>query len=149
MLAPLVHLGCALVPLPLWSPGWHPLPRRGTPVVGPPRPWEGVEDEKKSARIGSVGLKHLWPITHLCLSEGWEEAKISSARSWGGGNFDHTKFWNSSLSVGIFSKMVANEDNNGEALELFLQIGLDERTAQNAAVNAKGTSNLTVVIHEV
>eukprot|EP01018_Ginkgo_biloba_P011028 Gb_30862 [translate_table: standard] len=44
--------------------------------------------------------------------------------------------------------MVGKEDNSGEALERFLKIGLDERTAQNAVVNAKVTSNLTAVIHE-
>lgn len=45
-------------------------------------------------------------------------------------------------------KMVNKDDNGGEALELFLKIGLDERTAQNAVVNSKVTSNLTAVIRE-
>lgn len=34
-------------------------------------------------------------------------------------------------------------------LELFLKIGLDERTANNTIANNKVTSNLTAVIHEV
>lgn len=45
--------------------------------------------------------------------------------------------------------MVNKDGNGGEALELFLKIGLDERTAQNAVVNSKVTSNLTAVIREV
>ncbi|XP_068339156.1 uncharacterized protein [Pyrus communis] len=33
-------------------------------------------------------------------------------------------------------------------LELFLKVGLDERTAKNTIANNKVTANLTVVIHE-
>ncbi|KAH9322968.1 hypothetical protein KI387_017607, partial [Taxus chinensis] len=45
-------------------------------------------------------------------------------------------------------KMGVKDENSGEALEMFLKIGLDERTAQNAVVNSKVTSNLTAVIRE-
>ncbi|KAI5053957.1 hypothetical protein GOP47_0031150 [Adiantum capillus-veneris] len=38
--------------------------------------------------------------------------------------------------------------SNMKARELFLSIGLDDRTATNALANAKVTSNLTDVIHE-
>lgn len=34
-------------------------------------------------------------------------------------------------------------------LNLFLKIGLDERTAKNTIANNKFTANLTAVIHEV
>lgn len=34
-------------------------------------------------------------------------------------------------------------------LELFLKVGLDERTAKNTIANNKVTANLTAVIHEV
>ncbi|ERN05736.1 glutamine--tRNA ligase isoform X1 [Amborella trichopoda] len=39
-------------------------------------------------------------------------------------------------------------DEGNELLQLFVKIGLDERTARNALVNSKVTSNLTAVIHE-
>ena len=42
--------------------------------------------------------------------------------------------------------MVANDET---PLDLFLKIGLDERTARNTIANNKVTSNLTAVIHEV
>lgn len=42
--------------------------------------------------------------------------------------------------------MVAND---GTPLDLFLKIGLDERTARNTIANNKVTSNLTAVIQEV
>ncbi|KAM7271466.1 hypothetical protein ACFE04_030680 [Oxalis oulophora] len=38
--------------------------------------------------------------------------------------------------------------NKEEQLELFLKIGLDERTAKNTVANNKVTNNLTAVIHE-
>nr|CAN77709.1 hypothetical protein VITISV_017112 [Vitis vinifera] len=41
--------------------------------------------------------------------------------------------------------MVANDET---PLDLFLKIGLDERTARNTIANNKVTSNLTAVIHE-
>ncbi|CAI0454611.1 unnamed protein product [Linum tenue] len=40
-----------------------------------------------------------------------------------------------------------NESSSG-TLELFLKIGLDERTAKNTVANNKVTNNLTAVIHE-
>lgn len=39
--------------------------------------------------------------------------------------------------------------NSEKTLELFLKIGLDERTAKNTLANNKVTSNLTAVIDEV
>lgn len=42
--------------------------------------------------------------------------------------------------------MVVNDET---PLDLFLKIGLDERTARNTVANNKVTSNLTAVIHEV
>ncbi|GMI70684.1 ovule abortion 9 [Hibiscus trionum] len=44
--------------------------------------------------------------------------------------------------------MVVNDENSDKALELFLKIGLDERTARNTIANNKVTANLTAVIHE-
>ncbi|GLT43484.1 hypothetical protein SLA2020_174270 [Shorea laevis] len=44
--------------------------------------------------------------------------------------------------------MVVNDDNSEKPLELFLKIGLDERTAHNTVANNKVTANLTAVIHE-
>ncbi|KAI3423519.1 Glutaminyl-tRNA synthetase [Psidium guajava] len=44
--------------------------------------------------------------------------------------------------------MVKEDESRGKALELFLKIGLDERTAKNTVANNKVTSNLTAVIHE-
>lgn len=41
------------------------------------------------------------------------------------------------------------KEGNSEKLELFLKIGLDERTARNTIANNKVTANLTDVIHEV
>ena len=41
------------------------------------------------------------------------------------------------------------EDGDAKPLDLFLSIGLDKRTAENALVNQKVTSNLTAVIEEV
>lgn len=41
------------------------------------------------------------------------------------------------------------EDGGTKPLDLFLSIGLDKRTAENALVNQKVTSNLTAVIKEV
>ena len=43
----------------------------------------------------------------------------------------------------------ATESGGGEAQDLFLKIGLDERTAKNTVANNKVTANLTAVIHEV
>lgn len=40
------------------------------------------------------------------------------------------------------------KEGNSEKLELFLKIGLDERTARNTIANNKVTANLTDVIHE-
>ncbi|KAJ6350948.1 hypothetical protein OIU78_006965 [Salix suchowensis] len=40
------------------------------------------------------------------------------------------------------------EESSGTPLELFLKIGLDERTARNTIANNKVTNNLTAVIHE-
>lgn len=45
--------------------------------------------------------------------------------------------------------MVIKEEENKHSLDLFLKIGLDERTAQNTLANAKVTANLVAVIHEV
>lgn len=45
--------------------------------------------------------------------------------------------------------MVVKEGSSGTPLELFLNIGLDERTARNTIANNKVTTNLTAVIHEV
>nr|XP_016513098.1 PREDICTED: glutamine--tRNA ligase-like [Nicotiana tabacum] len=42
--------------------------------------------------------------------------------------------------------MVKEEDS--KTLELFLKIGLDEKTAKNTLANNKVTTNLTAVIHE-
>ncbi|XP_057765783.1 glutamine--tRNA ligase [Salvia miltiorrhiza] len=42
----------------------------------------------------------------------------------------------------------ATESGGDEALDLFLKIGLDERTAKNTVANNKVTANLTAVIHE-
>lgn len=39
-------------------------------------------------------------------------------------------------------------DDKAQCLELFLKIGLDERTAKNTIANNKVTTNLTTVIHE-
>jgi hypothetical protein len=44
---------------------------------------------------------------------------------------------------------VKEEESSGTPLELFLKIGLDERTARNTIANNKVTNNLTAVIHEV
>ncbi|KAL1198250.1 Glutamine--tRNA ligase, cytoplasmic [Cardamine amara subsp. amara] len=44
--------------------------------------------------------------------------------------------------------MVLKEENSKKSIELFLSIGLDERTANNTINNNKVTSNLTAVIHE-
>ncbi|RAL47255.1 hypothetical protein DM860_013220 [Cuscuta australis] len=45
--------------------------------------------------------------------------------------------------------MVEKNGSGGESpLELFLKIGLDERTAKNTVANNKVTANLTAVIHE-
>ncbi|KAJ6689647.1 hypothetical protein OIU85_006003 [Salix viminalis] len=43
---------------------------------------------------------------------------------------------------------VKEEESSGTPLELFLKIGLDERTARNTIANNKVTNNLTAVIHE-
>ncbi|RVX12576.1 Glutamine--tRNA ligase, cytoplasmic [Vitis vinifera] len=45
-------------------------------------------------------------------------------------------------------KMVVEDDNSEKPLDLFLKIGLDERTARNTIANNKVTANLTAVIHE-
>lgn len=47
--------------------------------------------------------------------------------------------------------MPANEGSSDKekSLELFLNIGLDERTAKNTVANNKVTANLIAVIHEV
>lgn len=45
--------------------------------------------------------------------------------------------------------MVTEDESRDRALELFLKIGLDERTAKNTVANGKVTANLTAVIHEV
>lgn len=47
--------------------------------------------------------------------------------------------------------MPAKDDNSDKEknLELFLSIGLDERTAKNTVANSKVTANLIAVIHEV
>ncbi|KAG6410353.1 hypothetical protein SASPL_128411 [Salvia splendens] len=42
----------------------------------------------------------------------------------------------------------ATESGGDETLDLFLKIGLDERTAKNTVANNKVTANLTAVIHE-
>ncbi|XP_048136448.1 glutamine--tRNA ligase, cytoplasmic isoform X2 [Rhodamnia argentea] len=44
--------------------------------------------------------------------------------------------------------MVKEDESRDRALELFLKIGLDERTAKNTVANNKVTANLTAVIHE-
>ncbi|XP_059655493.1 glutamine--tRNA ligase, cytoplasmic-like [Cornus florida] len=44
--------------------------------------------------------------------------------------------------------MVVKDENSEKPLELFLKIGLDERTAKNTVANNKVTANLTAVIHE-
>ncbi|XVF02243.1 hypothetical protein REPUB_Repub04eG0159200 [Reevesia pubescens] len=44
--------------------------------------------------------------------------------------------------------MVVKDENSDKTLELFLKIGLDERTARNTINNNKVTANLTAVIHE-
>ncbi|KAL7196527.1 hypothetical protein ACSBR1_036521 [Camellia fascicularis] len=45
--------------------------------------------------------------------------------------------------------VVKNENSSNEKpLDLFLKIGLDERTAKNTVANNKVTANLTAVIHE-
>lgn len=47
--------------------------------------------------------------------------------------------------------MPTKEDTSEKekSLDLFLKIGLDERTARNTIANNKVTTNLTAVIHEV
>lgn len=42
-----------------------------------------------------------------------------------------------------------SESGGEKPLDLFLKIGLDERTAKNTVANNKVTANLTAVIHEV
>ncbi|KAK9105773.1 hypothetical protein Scep_022617 [Stephania cephalantha] len=44
--------------------------------------------------------------------------------------------------------MVVKDENAEKSLDLFLKIGLDERTAKNTVANNKVTANLTSVIHE-
>ncbi|XP_021900855.1 glutamine--tRNA ligase, cytoplasmic [Carica papaya] len=44
--------------------------------------------------------------------------------------------------------MVVKDEKSEKSLELFLKIGLDERTARNTVANNKVTANLTAVIHE-
>ncbi|OWM68001.1 hypothetical protein CDL15_Pgr017569 [Punica granatum] len=44
--------------------------------------------------------------------------------------------------------MPREETSGADPLELFLKIGLDERTAKNTIANNKVTANLTAVIHE-
>ncbi|XWS34969.1 hypothetical protein CRYUN_Cryun21dG0083200 [Craigia yunnanensis] len=44
--------------------------------------------------------------------------------------------------------MVVKDEDSDKTLELFLKIGLDERTARNTIANNKVTANLTAVIHE-
>ncbi|XWS63541.1 hypothetical protein CRYUN_Cryun06bG0107800 [Craigia yunnanensis] len=44
--------------------------------------------------------------------------------------------------------MVIKNENSDKTLELFLKIGLDERTARNTIANNKVTANLIAVIHE-
>ncbi|XP_022725291.1 glutamine--tRNA ligase, cytoplasmic-like isoform X1 [Durio zibethinus] len=44
--------------------------------------------------------------------------------------------------------MVVKGENSDKTLELFLKIGLDDRTARNTIANNKVTANLTAVIHE-
>ncbi|KAK4760622.1 hypothetical protein SAY87_005515 [Trapa incisa] len=44
--------------------------------------------------------------------------------------------------------MPGEDSAGGGPMELFLKIGLDERTAKNTVANNKVTSNLTAVIHE-
>ncbi|XP_021288281.1 glutamine--tRNA ligase, cytoplasmic [Herrania umbratica] len=44
--------------------------------------------------------------------------------------------------------MVVKDENSDKTLELFVKIGLDERTARNTIANNKVTANLTAVIHE-
>lgn len=45
---------------------------------------------------------------------------------------------------------VKDESSDKEKyLDLFLKIGLDERTARNTVANSKVTANLVSVIHEV
>ncbi|OMP08113.1 Glutamyl/glutaminyl-tRNA synthetase, class Ib [Corchorus olitorius] len=45
--------------------------------------------------------------------------------------------------------MVVKDETSDKSLDLFLKIGLDERTARNTIANNKVTANLTAVIHEV
>jgi hypothetical protein len=45
--------------------------------------------------------------------------------------------------------MVLKDDNSEKSIELFISIGLDEKTARNTINNNKVTANLTAVIHEV
>lgn len=42
-----------------------------------------------------------------------------------------------------------NSSGGENPVELFLKIGLDERTAKNTVANNKVTANLIAVIHEV
>ncbi|OMO72924.1 Glutamyl/glutaminyl-tRNA synthetase, class Ib [Corchorus capsularis] len=44
--------------------------------------------------------------------------------------------------------MGVKDENSYKTLDLFLKIGLDERTARNTIANNKVTANLTAVIHE-
>ncbi|AAG28798.1 glutaminyl-tRNA synthetase (glnrs), putative [Arabidopsis thaliana] len=44
--------------------------------------------------------------------------------------------------------MVLKDDNSEKSIELFISIGLDEKTARNTINNNKVTANLTAVIHE-
>ncbi|KHG03894.1 Glutamine--tRNA ligase [Gossypium arboreum] len=44
--------------------------------------------------------------------------------------------------------MVVKGEESDKILELFLKIGLDERTARNTIANNKVTANLTAVVHE-
>lgn len=44
--------------------------------------------------------------------------------------------------------MAVKDENSEKPLELFLKIGLDERTARNTVANNKVTANLTAVINE-
>eukprot|EP00245_Coleochaete_scutata_P005904 TRINITY_DN19893_c0_g1_i1.p1 TRINITY_DN19893_c0_g1~~TRINITY_DN19893_c0_g1_i1.p1 ORF type:complete len:798 (-),score=199.54 TRINITY_DN19893_c0_g1_i1:276-2669(-) len=52
------------------------------------------------------------------------------------------------MAPATLDRAAQKEAAKKEATELFLKIGLDQRTAENAVANAKVTANLTSVIHE-
>lgn len=108
---------------------------------------------RSSWEISDTGNSSLDPRTHAVLFSPTSTcaAFLSASRS--------TQCRTASRRVALLSAPFASwsvalempgEDSAGAGpLELFLKIGLDERTAKNTVANNKVTANLTAVIHEV